>query len=833
MVKRSENLRFLAAVGGKSLADDVLAYEKIVARNDQRFTKARATVPQWRILGAVEQVHHDGPQTFRLECEHGWAEIHWIASNVVRVRLGDTADSFTRPPSSYAVTKTEWPPVAIKVNIGPDAITLESPHLTCRIGRKPLRIALQTAPERILCIDSTGMQRRADGAVRLAMKMHPDEAGYGMGERATGLNLRGKRLPLWNGDTSEPGRGANSIPFYLGVHSGAAYGVFWDNTHRGLADLGKGASGELIFEAEGGDLCYYLFGGDVNSVLARFTELTGRIKQPPLWALGYHQSRFSYFPQDAVLQLAQNFRARGVPCDAIHLDVHYMDNFRVFTWNTAQFPDLKKLISELHRNGFKVIASVNPGIKIDPDYTTYQTGTAADVFVKLPDGERASVVTWAGASHLPDFTRPSTRSWWAGECAKLLWLGFDGLWNDLGEPTIFAPDGSATLPDYALHQGGSHIAAHNVYGLLMGRASAEALDKHRANLRPVNLIRSGFAGTQRDAITWLGDNASDWDQLRLTIPTLLNLSLSGTALIGSHIGGFRGDATGELLTRWLQAACLMPFFGTRTNFGTAPQEPWSFGQPYEVINRLTIELRYRLLPYLYSVIAQCREYGWPVIRPLFTAEPHNPNLRGVDDCYLLGDALLVAPVLQEGAVSRSVYLPAGEWYDFWTNECLDGGQIVEVTAPLERLPLFVKAGAVIPLWPEMNHTGEKPVETLLLRLYPGQHETILYEDKGESLDYEQGQYRWIYITSRWEENTLIVSRRVAGTFEPPYTSVQLEIVGFDEEPSDVRVDRQGAPLWFFDDDLLELKVGEFKQVEVTRKPTTADKTILHRPWDKK
>lgn len=845
MAKRSDNLRFFAALGGKQLAEDMLTYEKILARSDQRFVKShiRPVTSQWRIMGAVENVQQIDQQTLYLECEYGWVEVRWLASNCLRVRMGTSVASFDTPPFSYAVSKAEWPPVQVRTSIGSDAIDMKTADLTCRIGRKPLRIGLQTVDGRLLCVDSTGIQNRSDGAVRVSMKMHPEEASYGMGERASSLNLRGKRLALWNVDNPEHGRGSDplyySIPFYLGVHSGAAYGLFWDNTYRGVADLGKSVPGELSFEAEGGELCYYLFGSDVNGVLARYTELTGRIKQPPLWALGYHQARFSYYPQDSVLQLAQNFRARGVPCDVIYLDIHYMDGFRVFTTNSTLFPDLKKLIAELHRNGFKVVACINPAVKVDPDYASYQSGVANDVFVKYPDGERVSAISWAGISHLPDFARPAARAWWTGECMKLLELGIDGLWNDMGEPAVFTPDGIDTLPDYVLHskedqeQVSTHVETHNVYGMLMGRASADALEKLRPNQRPFNVIRAGFAGAQRSAMSAFGENSADWDHLRMSIAMALNMGLSGAPLTGADIGGYRGNPTGELFTRWLQASCLMPTFRTRSAFATAQREPWAFGQPYEVINRLTIELRYRLLPYLYSAVAQAREYGRPIIRPLFTAEPHNPNLRTVDDCFLLGDAMLVAPVLQEGAVSRTVYLPSGEWYDFWTNECLDGGQVIEITAPLERLPLFVMAGAAIPMWPDMLFANEKPIETLALRLYPGQHETVLYEDKGEGLEYEQGQYRWIYVTSRWDDDTLTINRRVAGNFEPTYKSIRIEIVGFDEEPTEVRVDRQGAPLWFFDDDVLELKVGEFKQIEVTRKSTNADKTILHRPWDKK
>jgi alpha-glucosidase len=436
--------------------------------------------------------------------------------------------------------------------------------------------------------------------------------------------------------------------------------------------------------------------------------------------------------------------------------------------------------------------------------------------------------------HFPDFTNPAARTWWAEQCTKLLEIGVDGIWNDMCEPAIFSPEGPVTLPDYVQHNrdghGGDHRENHNVYGMLMGKASLEGLQKYCPDLRPVNIIRAGYAGAQRYAMSWTGDNASDWDHLKLSISMTLNMGLSGAPMTGPDIGGFRDDVTPELFTRWLQAACLLPYFRTHTSFGTAQQEPWSFGQPYEVINRLTIELRYRLLPYLYSVVAQCKEYGWPIVRPIFMAEPYNPDIRAIDDCYLLGDAILVAPILDEGATSRSVYLPAGAWYDYWTNELVDGGEQITVTAPLERLPLFIRAGAALPLWPEIQYVGEKSSDTLTLRIFPGEFETVLYEDKGEGLDYERGDYRWVYVTSSRDGDKLVIDRRVAGSYEPSYKMIRLEVVGFDEEPAEVRVDRQGAPLWFYDDDVLELTVEPFKTVEIMRKPTTSDRTMLRKTW---
>lgn len=840
MAKLSEKLEFFKGLGGQSLVDDILATQEHFKRANQRHAVAQSVTPgKWRIVGAVEQVMRL-ENGLRLACEYGWVELKWLAANCLHVRQGIDPTEFENY-FSYAVHKTDWLNVQLDVIDGTDALVVKTASHVYRIGKQPLRLDVETLDGNIVCIDSLGIQRRDDGAVRLSMKLHPEETCYGLGERAETLNLRGKRYSLWNTDPPKPFASGDdplyySIPFYLGVHDEVSYGILWDNSSRGWVDVGHEISSELTFESESGALSYYLFAGDeVNSVLARYTELTGRITMPPLWFLGYQQCRWSYYPQENVLKLAQDFRKREIPCDVLYLDIHYMDGYRVFTWDRARFPQPEQMIKTLHQQGFKVVVILDPGIKVDPKYGPYQSGIEHDVFLRYSDGTLAAGSVWPGMCHFPDFTRPEVRDWWSMQCQPLLNTGVDGVWNDMCEPAIFLPDITGTLPDYTQHSGdghaGTHLEYHNVYGMQMARASLQALETHKPDARPVNMLRAGYAGTQRYASSWTGDNSANWEHLRLSISMTLNMGLSGAPMTGPDIGGFFGNADGELFTRWLQAACFLPYFRGHSELRTAPHEPWAFGQPYEVINRVTIELRYRLLPYLYSVVAQAAEYGWPIIRPIFTAEPHNPNIRSVDDCYLLGDSLLVAPVLVKGAVGRSVYLPAGaDWYDYWTNERYEGGQTIEVTAPLERLPLFVRAGSAIPHWPEMQYVGQKTVEKLTLRCYPGSHETVLYEDAGEGLAYREGQYRWVYITCVEDKDHLTINRRAAGAYESTYSSISLEVVGLNDEPYEIRVDRQGAPLWFYDDDVLEIQTDSFKTIEIVRKPSSSDPTLLSRPW---
>ncbi len=835
---KKEVIQFFTELGGRPLVDDIKAFDRVVGHYNRRYgAKRRGNLP-WRGPGNVERVV-SYERGLRLRCQRGWVELRWIAADCLRVRWLPTGEGEFFEPFSYAINKVDWPLVAVEMSRHDDTLVMQTAELVVRVSARPFRLSLETLDGRVICADADGMRAREDGSVRLSLEMQPDEASYGLGERASALQLRGSRFRLWNTDPPLYQRGSDplyySIPFYLGVHGSAVYGVFWDNTYRGTADLGAQQADNLVFEAEGGELRYYLFAGvDVKRVLSRYTELTGRINLPPLWSLGYHQCRFSYYPQDMVLKIADEFRSRGIPCDVIHLDIHYMDGFRVFSWDKQRFPQFEQMLNRLHGQGFKVVAITDPGIKIDETYRAYRSGVQRNIFLKYPDGKLFAGAVWPGMCHFPDFTDPAARAWWVEQMGVLLQAGVDGIWNDMCEPAVFTLDGASTLPDYVRHHrdglGGNHLENHNVYGMLMGRASMEALQKHRPNKRPFNIIRAGFSGAQRYASSWTGDNVSDWDNLRLSISMVLNMGLSGAPFTGPDVGGFQKDSSGELFTRWLQAACLLPFCRSHTSIGSAAQEPWAFGQPYEVINRLTIMLRYRLLPYLYSVFAQAKEYGWPIVRPLFMAEPDNPDIRAIDDCYMVGDALLVAPVLQAGAVRRPVYLPAGQWYDFWTNELLEGGRVVDVPAPLERLPLFVRAGAVIPLWPEMQYVNPDAVEALTYRVYPGVYESVLYEDEGEGMDYEDGAYRWVYITCEWDESKLIINRRVAGRYEPTYKMLRLEVVGFDEEPMQVRVDRQSAPLWYYDDDLLEVTIDTFQRLEIIRRPLPTDRTILHRPW---
>lgn len=660
---------------------------------------------------------------------------------------------------------------------------------------------------------------------QLSVAMQADESSFGTGERAFELNLRGRILPIWNTDPGGYARGDDPVnacvPFYIGVHGKTSYGVLWDDTTRAVFDIGASDSNQLQITCDSNNIisCYFFAGDTVNEVLAHYTNITGRMHMPPLWAIGYHQSRYSYKNEEEVLTIARELRERNIPCDVIYLDIHYMEDYRVFTWNKKNFPDMKGLIEKLHAMNIQIVPILDPGIKVDEGYIGHDTGIEQSVFIKYPDGENVAGVVWPGLCYFPDFSSPFARDWWVEQLSDLLETGVDGIWNDMNEPLIFDYEAvPGNLPDYALHEkegmGGKHKEIHNVYGTLMAKASLSALKKHRPGKRQFTFTRACTAGTQRYASSWTGDNHSTWDDLHIAITTTLQMGLSGIAFTGSDIGGFMKDATGELLTRWTQAGALMPFFRNHSAVDVIQQEPWRFGQVYEDAIREAIQLRYRLMPYMYTAFAQHAFYGMPIVRPIFMAEPNNPNIRDIDDSFMLGDNMLVAPILKSDALRRTVYLPDGDWYDFHTNKRYHGGKLISVEAPLDRIPIFVKSGTVLPMWDDLQHLTNPSIETLKMRVYTDSGKTVLYEDAGEGLDYREGEFRWLTFVAEERTDSLALRRSVEGDYTPSYKRIELQLVGSRSEIT--RIDVDGITHFAFDirDNMPIIRVkAEFKEVK--------------------
>ncbi|HQL33063.1 MAG TPA: glycoside hydrolase family 31 protein [Treponemataceae bacterium] len=491
------------------------------------------------------------------------------------------------------------------------------------------------------------------------------------------------------------------------------------------------------------------------AVLSSYVALTGTMKLPPIWALGFQQCRWSYTPASRVLELAKTFREKHIPCDVIYLDIDYMEGYRVFTWSGEHFPDPAALIGRLHDMGFRVVTIVDPGVKRDSRYKVYLEGCKRDAFCKLPSGEIYHGRVWPGESAYPDFSSADTRSWWAENHRALFDPGVDGIWNDMNEPSDFSPDTGGdrslgTVPGFVMTSGDgfpeSFAEAHNAYGFDMARATQEAFAALKPNDRPFLVTRAGYAGIQRHSAVWTGDNHSWWEHLASGLPMLLNLGLSGVPFCGGDAGGFQGNASGELFARWMQAACFSPFFRAHSAAGTIDHECWSFSPETERIARDAIRLRYRLLPYLYSEMRRASLDGMPVLRPLIFDFPFDPNTRHLADQFMFGPSILVAPVVHQGKTERIVYLPDGLWYDWHTKEPVTGGTSFIARAPLDLIPMYVRAGAVIPVYAanlieKVSSTAGLDFSAVEFEAYAGASGFFdFYEDDGLTADYQRGVY---------------------------------------------------------------------------------------------
>ncbi len=624
-------------------------------------------------------------------------------------------------------------------------------------------------------------------ALRYAHPLNGGEHLFSLGERAGSMDKRGQVFPIWNVDPPLNHSDATvtmytSIPFYLSLNEqdGRTYGVFIDHMGNIEMDMGHSDEQEATATVQGESIVVYYFQGPTPAdVLRQYTELTGRMPMPPRWAVGYHQARWSYMSEQEVNEIATQLRQRRHPCDAIWLDIDYMHSFKDFTWDPERFSDPRRLADNLHAQGLRLVTIIDPGIKSQEDYAPYQQGQQLDYFCRESNGTMFEGTVWPGVCVFPDFSRSSVRAWWGQLHHDLVDQGIDAFWDDMNEPALFIITEQQkaslihgnTMDDEVLHQAErdditgpdgppvTHAFFHNAYGLEMARATREGLLRLRPGTRPFVLTRSGTAGMQRYAANWTGDNTSRWEHIALAISMCLNISMSGVPITGVDIGGFWGNSSGELLTRFAQLGALLPFCRNHSAQGTLSQEPWAFGEPFESAYRVAIETRYRLLPYLYTLLHEASLSGSPVMRPLYYHYPQDALAIDVETAFLVGDALLSAPITTEQATSRQVYLPSGAWYDFWDGTLYTGGVWHEILAPLERWPLFARGNSIIPTGPLMQHSAEHPTDPLDITCYMtenGQASYTLYEDDGSSFDYTGGIYALTTFACFAQGNTITV-----------------------------------------------------------------------------
>jgi alpha-glucosidase len=600
-----------------------------------------------------------------------------------------------------------------------------------------------------------GFSSQRDGTHKANIGVPEGTSLYGTGEVPGPLLRNGKKTTTWNTDAygyteSYPSL-YQSHPWVLAVRKdGTAYGVLADTTYRCTIDTGATRADQIIFTAEGPAFPIILVEGkDPQEVVSALAELTGATPMPPKWAIGYHQCRYSYFPEARAREIAQNFRDRKIPCDVLWYDIDYMDQFRVFSFNKEHFPDPKKLNADLLKDGFHNVWMIDPGVKFEkqPGVTEiFDTGTQKDVWVKNAKGETYQGEVWPGWCVFPDYTAGDVRQWWAGFYKDFMAQGITGVWNDMNEPAVFNVK-SKTMPVDNMHRGdpemltpagkpqgdkaaGNHARYHNVYGMMMVKGSREGIQAANPDKRTFVLSRANYIGGHRYAAAWTGDNNADWPHLDMSIPMVLNLSLSGQPFCGPDIGGFNGNGDGELFARWMGFGALLPFARGHTAKENINKEPWSFGPVVEESCREAIMRRYILMPYFYTTFREAATTGLPVARPTFFADPKDLSLRAEDDSFLIGpDVLVVAQTTKEA--NRSPKMPAGSWR--------------EVLQPQSKHNprLFVRPGAIVPMGPEIQYVDQKPLDPLTLVVNlddKGQASGILYEDAGDGFWYQKGEY---------------------------------------------------------------------------------------------
>jgi alpha-glucosidase len=723
--------------------------------------------------------------------DNSQVQITILSADLVRVRA-----SFGKPipakDHSWAIAKTEWVTPRWSLSETSEAVLITTDELEVLVRRSPLLVEFRNAKTHaVINSDQQPMAYDAKGLLKemlfdsrgtfvaAAKKLGFDEHFYGLGEKAARLDKRRSSFVNWNSDTPGYLEGRDpiyqTVPFYTGLQNGSAYGIFFDNSYRSYFDFGKSSQQRVWFGAEGGELNYYFFyGPSLKKILNRYADLTGHMPLPPLWALGNQQSRWSYYPDTMVEQVVSEYRKHDLPLDVVHLDIDYMQGYRVFTWDRNRFPDPKALTEKLARQGVKLITIVDPGVKHqqvakstaqitsitpelepqDPRYYVFEQGLQNNYFQKRENGDLFIPKVWPGESVFVDYTLPAAREWWGGLHRAYTDNGVAGIWNDMNEPSDFVDQSGKNQMDVVSYDEGeksTHAKNRNVFALLMARATYEGLERLRPNQRPYVITRAAYAGIQRYSTMWIGDTNSTWEALGLNIPMFTSLGLSGEPFVGSDVGGFMGRGSGELLTRAYQVSFLAPFCRNHKVIDGYDQEPWRFGKYYEDIIRRYLKLRYQLLPFLYTTLEEAHQTGTPLFRPLVLNYQDDSNTYDLDDEFMIGNDLLVAPVVKPDVTRRLVYLPKGTWYDFWTNKKYEGGTMFSAEAPLETVPMFVRSGAIIPMGPEMSYTGEKPQDPITFNIYPdnqGSASMTLYEDDGVSPAYKQAGFRRTSVTVR-------------------------------------------------------------------------------------
>ncbi|NVO19412.1 MAG: glycoside hydrolase family 31 protein [Bacteroidetes bacterium] len=731
--------------------------------------------------------------------ERAFFRIQIYDPNIIRVRV---SLSQIMPEFSYVLPDLmSFPKAQFDLSESNNQIEIRTSAIDLTIEKQPaFRLIFRNKSGKIISEDVAG-QGFGTSFIGLRStlykKMQPGERFVGLGEVLGNLDKRGNAYTLNNTDTYKYGDPRLSmycsIPFYIGIHEKEVYGIYYNNTHKTFFNFGLSTPGFTSITSEGGDADYFMiYDSDIPGILFHYTSLTGRMPLPPLWSLGYHQSRCSYYPQDKVEWLAKTFRQKKLPVDCIVLDADYLKDYEPFRINSLRFPDMIGLSARLKDMGIELTASVNPGIKVDTTYNAYLDGLQKDVFIKYSDGSNYTADIAPSLDNFVDFTNPKARNWWINNMKFLPDHGIHGYWNDMNEPAV----GGSYLPDNLSFdfdgRKANALEAKNLYGMLMARSSYESGLKFEQGKRPFVLTRSGFAGVQRYAAVWTGDNTARDEYLPGGVLLNIQMGISGVPFVGDDIGGYIGNTSPELFSRWMEVGMFAPYARNHKQAYSHSNEPWSYGEESEAISREYLGFRYRMLPYLYSAFYEASTTGIPVARSLCITDPfddkvYEPSFQSQFTC---GRAFMVVPVTSI-ETRKSVYLPKGDWYDLYTEEKLNGCQTISSPCPIYQIPVFVRASSIIPMQSLVQSTKEKPSDTLIVHIYFGNEKStfIYYEDDGESFGFKEGKYFKRNIAFNPEDHSLLFSK-AEGNYQSKFPVTECIFHGFPAGMDSISVNGQ-------------------------------------------
>lgn len=716
--------------------------------------------------------------------ENGFFQITVLNSHILRIQASKF-DFFN--PNPYSVlkvdTETDFQIVETK-----KVITLSTTQINLEVSLAPFSCTFLDKNGNLLNQDDLLGISWIGTEISCYKKIQKNEKFIGLGEKTGNLNRTGQAYTNWNTDYFAYGTGDDplymSIPFYMGIHEQGAYGIYFDNTHKSVFNFGASTNRFMYFSAEDGEMDYYfIHDQDIAGIISNYSDLTGKMQLPPLWSLGYQQCRYSYYPESEVKTLAQTFRDKDMPADVIYLDIHHMEEYKVFTFDGKKFPDPKSLIQFLKSKGFRVVVIMDPGIKADEKYQPYLEGKSAGLFVKYPDGDEYQGQVWPGWCAFPDFTNPKTRQWWAEKMKFYTEAGVDGFWTDMNEPASWGQFTPNVIEFDFDGEEVSHRKARNIYGMQMARSAQEGSIYQNQNLRPFVLTRSGFTGIQRYAAAWTGDNVASEEHMLAGVRLVNSLGLSGVPFCGFDVGGFAGEASKSLYARWMSIGAFTPLFRAHSMINTKDAEPWAFGEEVEEISKNYIKLRYKLLPTIYSKFFESSQNGLPINSSLAISYSLDPKIyqTAYQNQFLFCDRFLVAPVESTKEITK-IYLPEGTWYSLFSDEFFTGENEIYIDCPLNYLPVFVKSGSIFGMQSERSNTSELHDGILRLHVYCSNQAGayLHYEDDGESMGYLKEEYFMREITYSPQQMSMTIGP-VEGNRNSSYKKIRVYLHGFQTD----------------------------------------------------